>query len=608
MLTATDLPAGARRMDRADVAAYVVALLLAALVLAPMLAPGFVLSYDMVFTPQQPLDLEAVGVGVSLPRAVPVDAVVAAVETVVPGTVLQKAVLVGVLVGGALGAARLGIRTARGTGLHAGVVGVVAAAVFVWNPYVAERLVIGHWSLLVAYAALPWTVSAAWDVRRRTVSAWPRLLLLLALSAITATGGVIAAVAALACVGRRAVARVLLVAAVVNAPWIVPGALHPLSGTSDADGVAAFSLRPESWLGVLGSALSLGGIWNSEVVPTSREGAVTPVFSLMLLVLAALGATVRRPMAPPGARRAMAVLAATGLALALTSSIPGLDGLVRWVVTTLPGGGLLRDAHKWLALLALPLALAAGRGAAVIAVALRHRIRERSERVVATAGVAALAVLTCVASVPDLAWGVGSRLSPVQYPRDWYDVRAALSHVSEDEPLVVLPFQTFRSFPWNSGRTVLDPAPRWFRQDILVDDDLPLSGITVSGEDRRAAAVDRALREGDPVVALTSRGVRWVLVERTTPGIVPPEVVTRSRVVSRGKDLLLLQLPPGPVTEALPAATPPLGPVLAADLMALAAVAASVVAWVTAASARARRRRLLGSKGLAKAWLALDEE
>ena len=35
----------------------------------------------------------------------------------------------------------------------------MAATVAIWNPYVAERLLQGHWSLLVGYGCLPWVAA-----------------------------------------------------------------------------------------------------------------------------------------------------------------------------------------------------------------------------------------------------------------------------------------------------------------------------------------------------------------------------------------------------------------------------------------------------------------
>src|SRR5687767_11506845 len=79
----------------------------ALVIVGPALAPGFVLRYDMVFTPRQPLLAESVGLGSALPRAVPADAVVALATTVIPGDVLQKAILLLTVWAAGYGAARL---------------------------------------------------------------------------------------------------------------------------------------------------------------------------------------------------------------------------------------------------------------------------------------------------------------------------------------------------------------------------------------------------------------------------------------------------------------------------------------------------------------------
>ena len=81
--------------------------LLAVLMLGSALGPGFVLTYDMVWVPDLAVRGDFLGLGSSLPRAVPSDMVVALLDEVVPGMVLQKAVLVGTLVVAGAGAWRL---------------------------------------------------------------------------------------------------------------------------------------------------------------------------------------------------------------------------------------------------------------------------------------------------------------------------------------------------------------------------------------------------------------------------------------------------------------------------------------------------------------------
>ena len=75
------------------------AAVLALLVCAPLLRPGYVLTYDMVWVPHLDVDrLEPWGLGSALPRAVPSDAVLAIVGSVIPQAVLQRLVLGAVFV------------------------------------------------------------------------------------------------------------------------------------------------------------------------------------------------------------------------------------------------------------------------------------------------------------------------------------------------------------------------------------------------------------------------------------------------------------------------------------------------------------------------------
>ncbi|MGC1212160.1 MAG: hypothetical protein WA890_12945, partial [Micromonospora sp.] len=135
-----------------------VGLVVTLVVLAPLAAPGYVLGYDMVFVPHQPLRAELVAPSESLPRAVPLDALVSLATQAVPGWLLQRLVLAAVLLLAAIGAGRL-------VPARHPVTRLVAAIGYAWTPYLAERLLIGHWGLLLAYGSLPWLVAAALGVR-----------------------------------------------------------------------------------------------------------------------------------------------------------------------------------------------------------------------------------------------------------------------------------------------------------------------------------------------------------------------------------------------------------------------------------------------------------
>ncbi len=209
--------------------------LLAVLLLGPALAPGLVLSYDMVWVPDLALRPDFLGVASGLPRAVPSDAVIAVLDEIVPGQLLQKTVLLASLVGGGLGIARLlqeSSLTAR----------LAAITVYQWSPFVVERLVIGHWPVLVGYAVLPWllVLGRRWRVDARFPLA---LAVLVPIGSLSASAGLATGVALLAAVAGRDRRRLLQAAALVlvtNAPWLVSGFLHTAASRSDPAGADVF--------------------------------------------------------------------------------------------------------------------------------------------------------------------------------------------------------------------------------------------------------------------------------------------------------------------------------------------------------------------------------
>lgn len=551
------------RPDPSPWPARVLALVVALLVTGPVLAPGFVLLRDMVFVPRQDLDLDALGLGGAVPRAVPVDAAMGLLTAVVPGDLVQKAVLLGLVYAAVLGAARL---VPGGPDGRRGIAGPVAGLVYGWSPYLAERLLMGHWTLLLAYAALPWIARAALQLRVGAPRALPRLVLACAPAALTPTGALLAAGVALALAGRARTVLAGAVALLLSLPWIVAGALHPAGGSSDPAGVAAFAAGAEGWGGPLTALLGTGGIWNAAAVPPGRSSVLLPVVTLLLVALCAAGWADRAALRGPG--RNLLLLGVTGLALALAGSVPGLRELLELAVREVPGAGLLRDGQKWVAWWALPLAVGAGLGTRRLAGA----VRARSGVPALATGVGAAAVLLPLIAVPDLGWGVGGRLQPVDYPADWQRVRAAIAEADGPGDVLVLPFGSYRAFDWNEDLPQLDPAARWLPRPVVADDELVVGDVAVAGEDARARSVAAA---ADDPRALAGLGIGWVLVERGTPGRPVPREVSELPVVVAGQDLELYRVPgaqeapapsPGRVTAVVLAHAGALGTVLAAVL------------------------------------------
>ncbi|MGY4098319.1 hypothetical protein ACW2Q0_01950 [Nocardia sp. R16R-3T] len=288
----TDGPARRARWVRFAPACY--SGLLALLIAGPLLGPGYLLLRDAVSTPRSYLTDSALGLGDAAPRAVPQDALLAAVSPFVDGGSVVKAILLVALWTAGSGAAVLCrelLRVSTGPQL-------VAVTVAMWNPYVAERLLQGHWSLLTGYAALPWTALAAYRIRtrrsdvprRNAVGSWAALAGCFAAAGLTPTGALLAGCTALVLVGRRNLLGTLALLLATAAPWLTATMLSGAgSEPSDPAGIAAFAARAEPALGTLGSLAGLGGIWNADSVPASRTTPLALIATALLLVLVAAG-------------------------------------------------------------------------------------------------------------------------------------------------------------------------------------------------------------------------------------------------------------------------------------------------------------------------------
>ena len=498
-------------LPRADSwGAWLCAVGMAAAVCFPFVGRGFVLSYDLVFPPSFAVGAHGLGLDGSVPRSVPADFLVALAAHLVSPWLLEQAIVVGVLLAGAVGAWRLApAETVPGA--------AATAVLYTWNAYLAERLGQGHWSLLVGWAALPWLVRhllrAAGDVgaRRKHLAATVVVLGVGAASAPTAgvltTGLVLALLVALPfSAGERA--TVAVGALLLNATWWLPGALSSAELSPARAGVDAFAVRAESSLGSVASALSYGGIWTGLVVPASRSGVASVALGCVLVAAAVFG--VRGQRRAWGTRPTVALwtLGAVGLILALGSAVPTGRDLSASLVAHVPGLGILRDAQKWLMWWLLPTALAFGSGLE----ALTARMADPSRRFVLGLGVVAP-----LCALPGLGAGVGGQLRPSHWPDDFATAATVVDGQRADGGVLVLPWHAFRSWPWNDGRAVLDPWQRMVSRDVVVRDDLELVGSVVPGEDPAAARVS-ALGDSPGADQLRTLGIRYVVVDKETAG------------------------------------------------------------------------------------------
>lgn len=482
-------------------------LLVALAVTWPMFRSGQLLARDLVFTQHPPLRPESFGVGTAAPRAVPLDAVVAALSALVGGDLLGRAaVLAGLLLAGA--GAHRAVRSLLA------VPRALAAGLAIWNPFVLERLALGQWALLLAYAALFPIVASSPSVREGRRSVWT-LGPLVALAALTPTGGLMAGavVVALTVVRGRWWPPVGL-ALLAQVPWVLPLAIGASGALSSPAGLAAFAARAERPGGTLWSLLGWGGMWDAMSMAPSRAGLLghlTAVTFVALLVVALLHRRRQRATGEPARiPDRLWLVGAVGLVIAWVPSIGAFADALGRAMSVIPGLGLWRDSQKWLAPWVVLGVLASALGCA----ALLGRVRRSAPA--AAGSLVLVAVLLPFLLMPDGAIRGWATLTPSTTPRIVGQIAATVD--GSEGLLVTAPLRSYRRFAWTSRRlAVYDPASRWFDVRVVVQDTLHVGSTTIPGEDPLTRELERAWSSPQRDAALADLGVRWIVGYRDDP-------------------------------------------------------------------------------------------
>lgn len=380
---------------------------------------------------------------------------------------------------------------------------LAGALLYCVNPWVLDRVAVGHVGLLLGYALLPAFVLVvmrdAGSSGRSAVKSGLLLALLMGLSlhlvwiALPVMGlrwllglrswrGLGWNVLALGCAGLCS--SYLLIGAVAS------GRTHALPGTAD---LSAYQTAGGSLPGVVGNVLSLQGFWRLLPGEPARLVPAWPLICVALLVVVSAGyaGTAGRGRRAKATGQVVALSGLVGLALALGARGP-LGDAFRALYDHLPGFKLMREPQKFVMLLALAYALGFGWGA--------ERLLSGLSRWRRGGGALVLGLLLLSFS-PGLFWGVGGSVATSQLPASWAVADRAMGESRRSA--LVLPWHLYMSYPFTEGRVIASPVPAVFAHPVVTGDVAELPGVPEQDTTARSEAVMRLLERG-PTTDITA--------------------------------------------------------------------------------------------------------
>lgn len=479
------------------------------LVLLPMLTPGFILTLDLVFTPELPIPQ-------NVTSSYPFHALLHALNLVIPADIIEKIILFCALLLGGLGMHRL-VQSIAGREPLA-VWAIYAAGIFyVINPFTYSRLMAGQYAVLLGYALLPWLVRAAWKLTRKPT--WNRAMQLGILTTLIGIVSIhsLVAVAVLTMVGAaiglfrkrpawKFVSVALATFLLLSSFWLAPLLLGEgktagtINSFSSADN-AAFATVGESPLERMFHVLRLQGFWaeakNLYLLPQDRMAGWGLIMFVIIGLVIAGGVYLWR-------RQRLLVLwfgvsALVGTLLAI--------GANTWLVDVPLLSGL-REPHKLVMLLALCYAIFLAFGAH----ATLQRLQKKSESLYA-AGVVGVLILPFLGALVML-WGANNQLQPRQYPDDWFVVKKQIEQDNGSGKILFLPWHQYMTFDF-AGRIIASPAPNFFGKRVIVSQDPELDGATSGSMPESQKTITQLLEAPSQIAErLAKEDIRYIVLAK----------------------------------------------------------------------------------------------
>lgn len=419
------------------------------------------------------------------------------------------------------------------------------------NPFVFNRLFVGHIPLLIGYALLPLATKGALQsmtpksARWFTPALWWALLTALSPHFAWIYGVVIAAVA-LVSLRHHGWRRVLGWSATVAVAFVLSCAylIAPHLVTNLPTQVGQISLdlyrtSADPHLGLFVNVLGLYGFWRLGPGPDLPKNVVSgwPFILLAILMVVGVGARTRlrrsgeqsqspvdesddpprdptSPVSIDPQRNLALILVVVGVCgyfLALGDQGP-TGPLFRWVYVHVPFFAIMREPQKFVMLVALAYAVFFGWGAEHVAHLFAPADARR--RLVATA---LLGVAIPLAYTPTIFNGLAGQLSISTLPSSYQRADALMGSGAGN--VLYLPWHLYMSYPFTQGRVIANGGPASFNREVIAGDNVQSGDVTTQSTSPESAYLEALFARSSQVhyfgALVAPLGVKYVVLSKT---------------------------------------------------------------------------------------------
>lgn len=457
------------------------------IVLGRLLFPGFVLTLDMVFSPNG-TDINVsdwfYGLDTQVFGGLPFSLLLKGLASIIPMWIIQKVILFLILFLSGF-SAHWFCQSKNQTGKY------FAGLLYMLNPFVYVRFMAGHWLLLLGYAVAPFAIKAMVSfIDEQTLKNTIVMTLLITLVAVFSSHMVILVLFVFVVIlsvgfvrhrgepGKRmktakGVGLASAVFFVLNVFWIWP-ILTSHSILSEITREDLYAFTAKSWgtgPTVLFSIASMHGFWRggyryiSDIVPFWYV-----IYGLILFVTVYGFIRRFRDKHIGLLVIALTVVAVLALALGTGVSTPYFSGFFEFLFNRIFFFRGFRDSQKFVALLALSYSYLGGIGVGELFLAIR-----RKKKAFANAFIVFVLVAVPVYSI-NMLDGFNGQLRSTWYPFEWTEVNKFLDAQEGDFNVLFLPWHWYMTFSWSDDR-IMNPAESFFDRKIIQGKNIEIGTI-----------------------------------------------------------------------------------------------------------------------------------